>query len=243
MLSLITKHKVKAIMAIVSIICLFGFVPLLINHLYKTPAPVKLFQMKWEASDALSFYGSVLGFLGSFLLGAVSVFQNKQLHNEMREREEKYHWEEKELLYRPQFYLYDVTTPCGDSQRDIHGIWEIKIPLPVPEGSSEIAKLTLKVTNGRYIHDYHDYGKLYYYDQIPQIPFYKAGENIPVDGSLSIILNEEQCSQDGILHFVFVCKNELNIKYRQIIPFNIQRTPQYISIRIHELGPVHLCEK
>lgn len=56
------KKSPKSICKII-IGCLFlgVVIPLLINWLYSTPAPISFLDMCWEAADVLGFYGSLLG--------------------------------------------------------------------------------------------------------------------------------------------------------------------------------------
>lgn len=58
------KHRKIIVKIILSFLLALFFVfgiPLVINHLYKKTATISIFAMEWEASDALSFYGSILG--------------------------------------------------------------------------------------------------------------------------------------------------------------------------------------
>lgn len=58
------KHRKIIVKIILSILLALFFVfgvPLLINYLYQETATISIFAMEWEASDALSFYGSILG--------------------------------------------------------------------------------------------------------------------------------------------------------------------------------------
>lgn len=55
------KHKVFAVLALaLGLLLVTVFVPLCINWLYELPAPVRFFSVKWEAKDALAFYGTIL---------------------------------------------------------------------------------------------------------------------------------------------------------------------------------------
>lgn len=60
-------------------------VPFIINELYKVGGG---YITEWDAADVLSFYGSYLAFIGTIILGAVAIFQNKKAHqlNEQLQR-------------------------------------------------------------------------------------------------------------------------------------------------------------
>lgn len=61
MKKLFQKHKILAVLVLVlGLLLVTVFVPLCINWLYGQPAPIQFFSVKWEAKDALAFYGTVL---------------------------------------------------------------------------------------------------------------------------------------------------------------------------------------
>lgn len=62
-----------------SILILIITIPSLINEIYKLGYKIKnLYFTLWEAKDVLSFYGSFLSFLGTVILGALALWQNKK---------------------------------------------------------------------------------------------------------------------------------------------------------------------
>ncbi len=50
--------------------------PLILNYLYNSDAPLNFFQVGYSISDILSYYGSVLTFIGTVSLGVITVYQN-----------------------------------------------------------------------------------------------------------------------------------------------------------------------
>lgn len=54
-------------------------VPCLINYLYILGKTNAIIKTVFDASDALSFYGSFLAFIGTVFLGALALWQNKQI--------------------------------------------------------------------------------------------------------------------------------------------------------------------
>lgn len=78
-LKFIIKHK-KALHVIVFLLLIITIgIPLLINWLYKQPALIPFFVAEWGAADALSYYGSVLTFLGTAALSTLALWQNHQI--------------------------------------------------------------------------------------------------------------------------------------------------------------------
>lgn len=54
------------------------FLPFIVEKLYYTKAPLKFFEVSYEAKDFLSYYGSVLSFAGATILGILTLLQNKK---------------------------------------------------------------------------------------------------------------------------------------------------------------------
>lgn len=74
----ISEHRKVLYIIFLLLIFIIG-IPLLINWLYKQSALAPFFVAEWEAADALSYYGSVLTFLGTVTLSALSLWQNYQI--------------------------------------------------------------------------------------------------------------------------------------------------------------------
>ena len=72
------KGKSKLLFAFIigSVVLLAGIIPFLINESYKFG---KWYITLWEAKDVLSFYGAVLSFCGTVILGALALWQNTVL--------------------------------------------------------------------------------------------------------------------------------------------------------------------
>lgn len=69
------RWKVCIGVAIAVIVLTFG-IPLGINWMFKTQAPCDFLVASWNADAALSYYGSVLGFLGTVILSGLALWQN-----------------------------------------------------------------------------------------------------------------------------------------------------------------------
>ena len=61
-------------------------VPLLINWAFTSPAVCDFFVVNWEAKDALSYYGSVLGFIGTAIFSGLALWQNHIIKTESDRR-------------------------------------------------------------------------------------------------------------------------------------------------------------
>jgi len=75
---IIEHRKALCVIAFLLLIIIVG-IPLLINWLYKQPALIPFFVAEWGAADALSYYGSVLTFLGTAALSTLALWQNHQI--------------------------------------------------------------------------------------------------------------------------------------------------------------------
>ena len=62
-----------AVIIVIGIVFFAVIIPLMINGLYQLDGAIIT---QWDCSDALLFYGSVLGACGTIVLGIVSVYQN-----------------------------------------------------------------------------------------------------------------------------------------------------------------------
>lgn len=66
----------KKLIAFTIFMVIFG-VPLIIHILFKLHPNVDFFVAEWTAGELLSYYGSILAFLGTVILGALSLYQNQ----------------------------------------------------------------------------------------------------------------------------------------------------------------------
>lgn len=77
------KHKI--LIVIISIIVILG-IPFLIHILFKIHPHNNFFVAEWTAGDLLSYYGSILAFLGTVILGALALYQNSIIKEESDRR-------------------------------------------------------------------------------------------------------------------------------------------------------------
>lgn len=89
-------------------IAVFFIAPILINVLYKFSAPVPLLAVNWDARDALSYFGSALGGLGTILLGVITVRLTKQIKASEDDRTNA-------NTKRPFFIITEITVPEGST--------------------------------------------------------------------------------------------------------------------------------
>ena len=72
-------HKIIIYVVIaVIVIGLLGILPFIINCIYSQKAPLDFFVTRFDASDFLVYYASVLSFLGTLILGVLTLVQNKR---------------------------------------------------------------------------------------------------------------------------------------------------------------------
>ena len=72
----IKKHKIAFILICLTILLLLIGVPFIINILFKISAAADVFVAEWDAGDALGYYGAILSFIGTVVLGALALYQN-----------------------------------------------------------------------------------------------------------------------------------------------------------------------
>ena len=66
------KHRVLFALICVVILLLLMGIPFVINILFKINTTTDIFVAEWSAGDALGYYGAILSFLGTVVLGALS---------------------------------------------------------------------------------------------------------------------------------------------------------------------------
>ena len=76
------KHRVLFALICVVILLLLMGIPFVINILFKINATTDSFVAEWAAGDALGYYGAILSFLGTVVLGALALYQNHIIKTE-----------------------------------------------------------------------------------------------------------------------------------------------------------------
>ncbi len=75
----IKKHIFVIVGCILAILFVTIGIPLIINWLFSIPACCDFFRVDWEAKDALAYYGSVLGFVGTVIFSGLALWQNHKI--------------------------------------------------------------------------------------------------------------------------------------------------------------------
>ena len=65
----LNKKRIVFILSAILVGIIVVFLPFIVEKLYYTKAPLKFFEVSYEAKDFLSYYGSVLSFAGATILG------------------------------------------------------------------------------------------------------------------------------------------------------------------------------
>ena len=86
MIDWINKHKVSFGLICLAVLFLLIGVPLIINILFKIPATTTFLEAEWNASDALAYYGAILSFIGTVVLGALALYQNHIIREESKQK-------------------------------------------------------------------------------------------------------------------------------------------------------------
>lgn len=79
----IKKHKIFVF--IIAITVTLG-VLVIIHIVFKIDSGISFLEAEWEAGDVLAYYGSILSFIGTVVLGALALYQNKLIKEESEKR-------------------------------------------------------------------------------------------------------------------------------------------------------------
>lgn len=78
----ILKHKIC--IGCIFFVLIIG-VPFIIHVLFSVKIQNDFFVAKWSAGELLSYYGTILSFLGTIILGIIAIKQNNQIRNISKE--------------------------------------------------------------------------------------------------------------------------------------------------------------
>ena len=81
-LDFLKKHKKAVICCTLIVLFAVTGVPLIINWAFSVPAWCKFFAVDWDAKDALAYYGSALGFIGTVIFSGLALWQNHVIKTE-----------------------------------------------------------------------------------------------------------------------------------------------------------------
>ena len=78
----VKEHWIAVIVCVLIVLFAILGIPLLINWAFKVPAFCEFFAVDWEAKDALAYYGSALGFIGTVIFSGLALWQNHVIKTE-----------------------------------------------------------------------------------------------------------------------------------------------------------------
>ncbi len=78
----VKKNWVAVVGCVIAVLFSVAGVPLLINWAFTVPALCDCFAVDWEAKDALAYYGSALGFMGTVIFSGLALWQNHVIKTE-----------------------------------------------------------------------------------------------------------------------------------------------------------------
>lgn len=76
------KNRLAVFGCVIAVLFSVVGVPLLINWAFTIPAWFDFFAVDWEAKDALAYYGSALGFIGTVIFSGLALWQNHVIKTE-----------------------------------------------------------------------------------------------------------------------------------------------------------------
>ena len=82
-------HRKAIVIMILSVVVLIFGIPITINICFKIPAPCKILEPEWEADSVLTYYGAILGFLGTTSLSMLALYQNYEIKKESDAKQAK----------------------------------------------------------------------------------------------------------------------------------------------------------
>ena len=89
------KNWLVVVVCVIAVLFSVVGIPLLINWAFTVPALCDFFAVNWEAKDALAYYGSALGFIGTVIFSGLALWQNPVIkvesdkHTDLLEQMEK----------------------------------------------------------------------------------------------------------------------------------------------------------
>ena len=104
MIDWIKKHRVLFSLICVVILLLLIGIPFVINILFKINASTDIFVAEWSAGDSLGYYGAILSFLGTVVLGALALYQNHIIKTEA-DKKAAFAEEQERAENMPRFYM------------------------------------------------------------------------------------------------------------------------------------------
>ena len=76
------KNRLAVVGCMMAVLFFVVGVPLLINWAFTVPALCDFLAVDWEAKDALAYYGSALGFIGTVIFSGLALWQNHIIKTE-----------------------------------------------------------------------------------------------------------------------------------------------------------------
>lgn len=104
MIEWIKKHKISFILICILVLIFLVGVPFIINLLFKFNSNISIFEAEWSAGDALGYYGAVLSFVGTVVLGALALYQNHIIKVEA-DKKAKLLEEQERIENMPRFFM------------------------------------------------------------------------------------------------------------------------------------------
>lgn len=98
------KNKGLCLISCLGILFMLLGIPFIINILFKIYSPIYLFEAEWSAGDALGYYGDVLAFIGTVVLGALALYQNHIIKTEADKKAADIE-EQQRIENMPKFYM------------------------------------------------------------------------------------------------------------------------------------------
>jgi uncharacterized membrane protein len=195
-------------------------IPILIHIMFKVPAINDFMIAKWNAGDMLSYYGSVLSFLGTIILGFIALYQNDKAEKE-NEKHEKFIEKLESIKNSPLFHIYKSSSSyrfenvtfyiCNRSETNI---------------AKEISISNLTVTDN-------DNGSIILSSDSQSIKnnFLQVGSSTEIQ-----FINKPINKDNVILSYCIYCKDKAGVLHKFIVVSNVKEVSNpNIEVNVSEV--------
>ncbi len=215
----IKGHRKRAIIIVIlsALIIIFG-IPAIINICFKISAPCRFLEPEWKASDALTYYGGVLGFLSTASLSMLALYQNYEIKKESDAKQallEKMAYERDMPLFR-----IENSFCCGN--------WG-NLNLSILNLSDNVA---YDLVVSEFIVKNSEDNQVYKSNR----PTLKRTEMLGRTGNIIEFVNDNLSGENLKLSFVMRCKDKFCEEHTYVVSSEIKDTSKFKSLyRITEV--------
>ena len=212
----IKKHIRLFIASCIAVFLLLLGVPFAINLLFKIPATSEVFRAEWDAGDALGYYGAVLSFIGTVVLGILALYQNHIIKADADKQSEK--WAERERIENMPRFVFKLASAGGYCENITLSVLNTS-----PNSAYDIRIYDLKLMNENNVLWSRD--RSYIFHSI------NAHEEIRFGFKAPPVVDKK----DILIKARMVCKDKFNVPYEYILKMECYHPNRYENAEITEV--------